>query len=142
MAIAYCNITSDLIRVYRNIRDYKALRTFTGFTLLSGNKYELPQTGYVAQVFEDDYLMGVGGSASTLLTTEFFYDSSIDVLYVRTSGDDNPTGYTIEGGPDWQALKTAARNDAQEMLEGLLKSVYPVPFQKILSPGTSYNSRD
>lgn len=142
MAIAYCNITSDLIRVYRDIRDYKALRTFTGFVNVTGNYFELPQTGYVAQVFEDDYLMGKGSTAGTLLVKEFFYDSSIDLLYIRTSGDDNPTGYTIEGGPDWQALKTAARNDAQEMLEGLLKSVYAVPFQKILSPGSSYNSRD
>ncbi len=143
MAIEYCNTTSDLVRVYRAIQEYKGLETLTGWENTSGAVYKIDQSGYVAMVFDDGVEMTASSPATTTPAAgEFSYIESSDILYVRISDDSDPASSTMHNGPDWSVLTSAARNDAQEMLEGLLKSVYAVPFQKILTPGTSYNSRD
>lgn len=145
MPIAYCNLTSDLISVCKNIEDYKPIKTLisTNWELVSGAVYRYENSGYV-ELLQDD---GIPLTAETTETTtpsagKFSYYSDTDILYVRIGNDGNPASSVMQSTVDWDAYKQKCRNDAQEMLEGFLKKVYAVPFQKIVAPNASYNSRD
>jgi hypothetical protein len=141
MAVEYCNLTSHLSSVYKDIEKYKGLETLTGWESVAGAVYKLDQAGYYEMIFH----AGVPMTAETTATTtpaagKFSNYVDTDTLYVRLSGDGNPGAATMQGGLDWDARKTRARNDAQEMLEGFLGNLFPVPFQKIIAPDQSYNS--
>lgn len=144
MAVEYCNLTSDLKDAFSLIEtNYRGLDTLEDWEATStSNVYKLDQSGYVETVFEN----GVALTASDPATTspaagEFSYDASSDILYLHCTGSVDPAQKTLEGGYDWNTLKQRCRNDAQELLESLLKSVFAVPFQKIAAPNVSYNSR-
>lgn len=145
MAIEYCNTTYDLQDVLHDVVDYNRKTTVlsTDWELVSGAVYKLEKTGYVNMVFDDGVeLTAESSETTTPAAGKFSYITSSDILYVRLSDDTDPDSSTMEIGIDWDTFKGRARNDAQEMLEGFLRQVYAVPFQKIVSPGESYNSRD
>ncbi len=141
MAIEYCNVNSDLVSVYRPIEEYKNLKTLTGWELVSGNVYKKDQAGFVEMVYEDGVPLTQGNS-TTPAAGEFYYKASTDTLYLQCTDSADPATHTIESGLDWDAFKQRCRNDAQEMLEAWLRSVYATPFQKVIAPGQSYNARD
>lgn len=144
MAITYCNTTSDLTNAYYDIERYKGyfILDSTKWALHSGNIYKIQQSGYIEALFED----GVETTeVSTLVAlnaaTKFFYDSTADILYYWATGDVNPNTLTMEKGVTWTTFKETCRNDAQEMIEGWLRSQFVVPFRSITAPRESYNSR-
>lgn len=144
-AITYCNTTTDLHDAYSDIERYKRYETVdsTKWESTAGAVYKLDQSGYVEMVFDDGVEMEAEANETTTPAAgKFSYVSSSDTLYVRLSDDSNPANSTMEIGLNWDSLKSRMRNNAQELLEGMLKSVFAVPFQKITAPGQSYESRD
>ena len=142
MAVTYCNINSDLIDAYHKIESYNQKSTLdsTLWEQQAGSIYRYEKSGYIEAVFKSGLPLDTSAD-STPDSDEWYYDPANDVLLVNTSGD-IPSTFVIETGLDWDDFKTRARNDAQEMIEGLLKSVYATPFQKVITPGESYNSRN
>ena len=141
MAIEYCNVTTDLADVYRDIEKYRGFYAFTDWELHATTVYKTYQSGYVEQLFENGLSL-TAGSDATLSAGEWWYDTAADILYVHTTDSVHPTNCAIEAGAPWVTFKTRMRNDAQERLEGWLRMVFAVPFQKIPTPGASYNSRN
>lgn len=127
----YCNITTDLQRVFSDIEDYKARDVQENWTKTTGqtNVYEKEGTGFVSAVFEDGTMYTLTTSVALVdaSASSYYYDDSIDKLYIHTSGSDAPSGYTIETGEDWDALKTAMRDEAQDDVDSYLSRMYQTP---------------
>lgn len=143
MSVTYCNVTTDLTNAYREIDRYKGYFELdsTRWSVYSGSVYVQYETGYVSALFENGVpLTAVSSIANVNSERKYFYDSTNDALYVYCTSGANPNTKTIEAGETWNSFKTTCRNDAQEMLEGFLRSKFITPFQKVLSPRTSYNS--
>lgn len=127
----YCNITTDLTRVFPQINDYHGRERLVGWTIASGqtNTYYVPFQGYIDNVFENGIALT---SRSSIADTEsnagsYYSDTTNNVLYVHTSGSDAPTGYELEAGEDWVTLKTWARDKAQQQVDADLNSRYSTP---------------
>lgn len=145
MAIEYCNLTTDLQDAFSQIEQYRGLREIRDWVEdAEQGAYRSNDAGYTEMVLVD----GLEADETTYPpadsgTNQWVYQSALNSLVVRLAGDEHPENYSIEAGPEWLEMKTRARNDAQEMLEGFLSALgFAVPFQKIFGPGQSYNSRN
>ena len=137
----YCNINSDLQSVFGKIESYNTKKTLTGFVVSAGSVYKKTDSGYIEMVLQDGAQLTAVSNTSPS-AGEFYYHEDTNTLYLHTTGSVVPNTVTIQGAVDWDAFKTKCRNDAQELLEGLLAKVFAVPFQKIPDPAVSYNSRN
>lgn len=129
----YCDIGADLERVFPRLEEYQLREITENWTKTSGqtNVYEKGGVGHVGQVFENDTMYTVKTSVALVDATAstWYYDSNVDKVYIHTSGDDAPSGYTIECGEDWDAYLTIARDQAQQMIDARLKNLYVVPLE-------------
>ena len=146
MAIEYCNLTKDLQDAFSQIEQYRGLREIRDWVEdAEQGSYRSNDAGYTEMVLIDG-LEAAEAEAYPVESSgsnQFFYQSNLNSLVVRLALDEHPENHTIEAGPEWLEMKTRARNDAQEMLEGFLSALgFAVPFQKIFGPGQSYNSRN
>ncbi|HEY4756302.1 MAG TPA: hypothetical protein VIH28_09625 [Ignavibacteriaceae bacterium] len=142
MAITYCDIDDDLRAVYRDIEKYQGMQTIdsTVWELHTGAIYRWENSGYIELVIESGARLTEAASYATLAAGKWFYDADVDILYVWATGSVNPNTLVYQYGVDWDAFKTLQRNDAQEILENLLRDVMVTPFQKVVTPDISYNS--
>ena len=123
--IEYCNITTDLQNVYAGIESFAGNMEIYGFTE-SGDNYAKTGTGLVKQLTEDGSYLTLATS-TTLTVGQFYYDSSIDTLYLRCSDDEEPSTHEIEiNSSTWAEVKSWARQQASGTLEAMLSS-YPRP---------------
>jgi len=131
MAVEYCNITTDLQRVFSRIEEYQAKEIIEPWTVSTSSEgeYKATGTGMVSMVFENGVQKDKYTTRGDLLTNGegFYYDENLDVLYIITSGADDPSGYTIEVGEDWDAFKTAMRNKAQQIVDAYLNNKFSTP---------------
>lgn len=145
MAFPYCNTTSDLQGVMKDIERFAGKDTLVTFTLTSGqaSTYEKRHTGYIGIVYQN-------GAALTEKTTiadvesnasSFYYNSTTDILYVHMDdGNDPDTADTITVAvDDWATFKTSMRNRASQQLESLLDRKYPRPLPFAMEQYNDFN---
>jgi len=127
----YCNITTDLRDAYTQIEEYASTRfRIKDFEVYSagGSIYRSYNPGDIEQCYEDGIrLTGVSAIVSINAASRYYYDSTNDILYIRSSDDADPDTHEIEKGFDWETLKTRARNDASDEIDGLLDNRFPRP---------------
>jgi len=138
----YCNVTSDLQLVFKDIEDYAKGDTLSTFTVVSGNDktFSKHNTGYYGAIYEDGVELTEKTSIATVQATAstWWWDTTNDILYIHCSDDLDPDTHTILGMiMTWADLKAASRNDAMAEVEGYLDSVYPNPLPFCRN---SYNS--
>jgi len=127
----YCNITTDLTDVYSQIEEYASTRfSIKAFSIhsSSANIYKSYDSGEVEELFEDSVrLTEVSAIASINAASKWYYDSTNDILYVRSSDDADPDTHEIEKGIDWNTFKTRMRDRAQDEIDSLLDHRFPRP---------------
>ena len=125
----YCNTTTDLQRVCANIEDYQYERVVEDWTLHSGSAYRKHGTGFVSSVYEDGVQLTSESSVANVIANAgtWYYDDDVDMLYVHMSGSDDPDDHRITNGEDWDTVKTALRNKAQQMVDSVLGIKFDVP---------------
>ena len=127
----YCNITTDLSDAYVQIEEYASTRfPLKDFEVYStgGSIYRSQNTGRVEKLYEDGTaLTSVSAIASIDAVSKYYYDSTNDVLYVRSSDSADPDTHEVEKGFDWNTLKTRARDKAQDEVDGMLDARFPRP---------------
>lgn len=127
----YCNTTSDLRDAYAQIEEYASTRfPLKDFEVYSagGSIYNVYNPGHVEKLFEDGVVLtSVSAIASINAASKFYYDSTNDILYVRVSDSADPDTHEMEKGFDWSTLKTTARNDAEDLIDGMLDARFPRP---------------
>lgn len=141
MTYPYCNITTDLQYVYKDIENFEGKETVTDFTNTSGNVYQLEDTGYVSKVWEDEVALTAKTSIVTVEATAgtFWYDETNDILYIHSSDSTDPDTHTIKIGENWKILKTFMSERAFQQLEALLDPKYPRPLPFAFD---QYNSKN
>ena len=125
----YCNITTDLQRVFAKIEDYQARERLDNLTVLSGTVYKQNGTGYVSGVFWDGEPLEKASSEPSPLSSldegAFWYVEDTDTLYINNG--DTVSGHIIEAAEDWDSFKTAQRNKAMQMIDAYLNNLYVTP---------------
>lgn len=142
MDYPYCNTSSDLQYVFKNIEQFSGKETITTFELVSGSVYSKHGTGYCGIVYADDVALTEKTSIATVEATAstFWYDETNDILYIHTPDGSDPDLYTIKiATEDWETLKTFFAERAFQQLENMLDPKYPrpIPFAK-----DQYNSKN
>lgn len=123
----YCNITTDLQRLFSRIEDYQAKEIVENWTSVGSGVYSKIGTGYVSGVIEDNNVVYTAVTNQSVDAGEYYYNADIDKLYIKTDGEDDPADHTIEVVEDWDSFKTNCRNQAQEMVDSMMNRVYPTP---------------
>jgi hypothetical protein len=146
MTYPYCNTTTDLQRVFKDIEKFQGIVTLSGFTLTSGqvNTYQKEFTGNIEKIFEDDIALTEKTSIADveLNAGSWFYDSTNDILYIHSSDSADPDTHTIKAGEDWDTLKTYMSERAFMQLESMLDPKYPrpLPFAEYQYNSFNYDS--
>jgi len=125
----YCNTTTDLQRVFSGIETYNGLEIAEDFTLVSGTVYRKHGTGFVSAVLWNGTALEEASSTPSPLSSlgegEFYYSAAADTLYINDAAD--PADGDILVGEDWDTLKTACRDKAQQMVDAYLNNKYVTP---------------
>ena len=131
--MAYCNITTDLSDQIPDIGRYMERRILRPFFAVSGsaNTYACRSQGQTNMVFDDGEVLALKTSIATVQAAagSWWYDVTVDTVYVHAKGSDNLTTatITIEAGEDWDALLTRINNRAYNQINGYLNPSYPTP---------------
>jgi len=146
MAYPYCNTTSDLQSVVKDIEKFSGKDTLESFTAESGQNYTYRKngTGYVGAVYEDSVALDEQDSVANVDANagSFWYDSTNDILYINCTDSNNPDQHTIQVAvDDWASFKTTMANRAFQQLESLLDPKYPrpLPFAQIQYNSLNYD---
>lgn len=124
----YSNATTDLVRAFARIEEYKQQKTLRGWVVHSGSVFKLGNTGYVEALFENDLQLTKVTSLNDVAAGKFFYDANLDILYAQaTSGNITDAGKIYKAGDDWDALKDWAIDQASTDIEALLDARFPRP---------------
>lgn len=138
----YCNVTTDLTDVFQQIEEYASTRfPLKNFEIYStgGSIYRAYNTGDVDKLYQDGLrLTEVSAVASVTSVSKWYYDSTNDILYMRSSDSADPDTHEIEKGIDWVTFKTRTRNKAQDEIDGMLDAKYPRPLPQM----RQYHSTD
>jgi len=122
---------TDLTLFCPEVEKYQNRELIDGFTLTTGQTvvYKKVGLGQVNMVFENGAQLTVKTSIATVAATAatWWYDSNTDALYIHTTASVDPEAYTIETGEDWDGLKTAMRNEAEDFIDSVLSPKYSVP---------------
>lgn len=136
----YCNATTDLIRAYPRIDEFREYKTLRGWVVHSGSVYKIGGTGYVSTLFENNLPLTAAANVGAISAGKFYYDSDTDVLYVQaTSGLPTASTNVYKSGEDWDVLKTWAIQNASREAESLLDARFPIPVPE--SPDGSTSAR-
>lgn len=127
----YCNITTDLQRVFSRIEDYQAKEIIENWTQngVGAKTYRKQGTGFVNYVLEDGTELELQTSIANVeaTTQAFYYESSADILFIHPENSDDPADHILEVGENWDAFKTSMRNKAQQILDSYLNAKYQTP---------------
>lgn len=131
---SYCNITTDLQKEFSRIEDYQGAEILENWTSHSGDIYKKTGIGDIELIWVD----GVKYTDNEAIPdgdAEFWFDADTQTLYLQIGSGLNPANYTVENKPEWEALKTAVRNEAMEVLDAYMNKKYSTP----LLPRSSRN---
>jgi hypothetical protein len=127
----YCNTTTDLTDVYNQIEEYSGTRyKITGWEVYStaGYIYKSPNTGEVGLLYQDNIRLSVASAiASINSASKWYYDSTNDILYMRSSDNADPDTHEVEKGINWYTFKTRMRDQAQDQIDAMLDRKFPRP---------------
>jgi len=125
--VEYCNITTDLQNVCKNIEKY-AYQTIDPymFTAVSGEDYsQQGQVGYIGALYVNRILQTKAISTATITENAPWYFAG-DVLYLLTSlVSDNDVTILSD---TWENVKKTAREEASQELENYFRPIYTIPF--------------
>ena len=120
---AFCNNNTDLKAVLSDIDkfDRKSVLLSNWTTTATSNLYQLSGTGYLSQLFVD-------GAEATMVTDtpnatgEAQYNTATDTLqyFVTSSSVSDLNSKVIEGGQDWDALKTLVCSEQADRMRSFL----------------------
>jgi hypothetical protein len=129
--MAYCDLATDLTDVFSKIHNFQGNQLLENWTATSGQTYTYQKShvGYVEKVYENGALLTVATSIATVEATaaRWWYDSTVDILYIHPTGDGDPADFTIEAGVDWDDYLTRCRDDAQEFMDARLNKIMITP---------------
>ena len=131
--MAYCNITTDLSDQIPDIGRYMERRILRPFFAVSGsaNTYASRSQGQTNMVFDDGEVLTIQTSVANVQSNagSWFYDVTVDTVYVHAKGSDDLTTatITIEAGEDWDALLLRINNRMYNFMNGILNRAYPTP---------------
>jgi len=120
----YCNITTDLERVFPRLEHYALKEIVEDWTSVGSNLYSKGGTGFVSTVFWNDTMLDVDATYPPAEGT-FTYVADDDILYIDNGA--NPSTVTVEIGEDWDAFLTVCRDKAQQMVDARLNNKYITP---------------
>ena len=85
--VEYCNITTDLQNVCKQIEMYSYQNIDNDFTVVSGEDYSVKgQTGYIGSLYINGISQSVASELSTIsASTPWYYDDTLDQLYLLTT---------------------------------------------------------
>jgi len=136
MSVTYCT-AANLIEHFARIDDFDLKIKLDDYKFVqhTGNTWKLPNSGSVLNLYLNGADQGAAVAALINLASDYdwFYDSTLDVLYILFATGDVPTdnSWKIESAPfDSADAKTAAIAHASEMLESILDSRIPRPIPK------------
>ena len=136
MSVTYCT-AANLVEHFARIDDYDLKIKLDDYKFVShsGNTWKLPNSGSVLNLYLNGADQGAAEANLAALASDYdwFYDSTLDVLYILFATGDVPTdnSWKIESAPkDSADAKTAAIAHASEMLESILDSRIPRPIPK------------
>lgn len=140
----YCNLTTDLTDVFQQIEEYASTRfPLKNFEIYStaGNIYRCFNTGDVDKLYQDGIrLTEVSAITSISAVSKWYYDSTNDILYMRSADSLDPDTHENEKGIDWLAFKTRMRNKAMDEIDGMLDAKFPRPIPQMRQyHSTSHN---
>jgi len=142
----YCNTTTDLEMVYKDIEDFAGIDTLQNWVEVAGydDVYASVNSGYYSLVYEDGAALTAKSNLTEVQQTvgSFWYNESVDTLYIHCSDGGDPNAHTITAvAQSWLNLKTKCRNDAMEEVESYLDPRYPrpLPFAKNSYNGAQYD---
>lgn len=80
-------------------------------------------------MFEDGTLMTVKTSIAEVEATPktFWYDATVDIVYIHPTSNGDPADYEYEIGEDWDGFLTDCKNDAMQLIDGWLNKKYTTP---------------
>ena len=131
MAIAYCNVTTDLTDVYPGIEKYQVKEIIKNWTAVSGSTgmYSKGSVGQVNMVFDDNVMLTAKTTTALVYNnaSTFYYDSDTDLLYVHLASEADPANSTMEAGEDWDSFKDNMRDKAMQFMDSALNNRYATP---------------
>ena len=148
MTFPYCNTTTDLQSIFKDIERFQGFDTLETFTLVSGqtNTYSKRNTGYIGLAFEDGVALTIQTSIANCESNagSYYYDSTNDILYIHSTDSADPDTHTITvySVEKWSDLKDRMANYAFEELESYLDPRYPrpLPFARSSYEGHNYDA--
>ena len=116
---AFCNTNTDLTMILPDIDNFDRKRLIQNFVVHSGTVYVSHDSGYVSQLYIDG-LEGtsVGSIAAIDANNKYFYDSSADALYLKSSTD--PNDLVIEASEDWETIKSTIVKEKADFIRSYL----------------------
>lgn len=139
LAEAYCNITTDLLRI-SDLEAYDRKKKVTNWETHSGNVYRAGSVGYVSMLYRNDEELGAAQAnlAAVDAADEWYFDSALDRVYYYDSTTD-PNKYNMEAGEDWATLKQRVVDEKAEFI----RSYYQRPIYSLKGVNTqSASGRD
>ena len=126
---AFCNITTDLAFIERNIAEYDGKRSLPGnFTTTdTSNLYQLNNTGFIDQLYKDGVEM-TSVTDTPNADNEYNYSASTDSVqfFLASSSVSALNSSVFEASQDWATLKTEAVNRASDFVRSYLPfPIYP-----------------
>lgn len=116
LAEAYCNITTDLLRI-SDLESYDRKKKITNWETHSGSVYRAGSVGYVSQLYRNDEELGAAEAnlAAVDAADEWYFDSALDRVYYYDATTD-PNEYNMEAGEDWATLKQRVVDEKAEFI--------------------------
>ena len=126
---AFCNITTDLAFIERNIAEYDGKRSLPGnFTTTdTSNLYQLNNTGFIDQLYKDGVEMtSVTDTPNADFEYKYFSSSDSVQFFLASSSVSALNSSVFEASQDWATLKTEAVNRATSFVISYLPfPIYP-----------------
>ena len=128
----------DLYDVYPNIDEYDSKSVIYGWVQDSGSRYKAENSGLVTALFADGAKLGSAQANKGAVDTngEWFYDSSLDVVYYYNSAT-NPQNILMEAGEDNNTFKTRMISNATAYFNS--KIDITLPKELFVNPDGSYD---
>ncbi len=128
----------DLYDVYPNIDEYDSKSVIYGWVQDSGSRYKAENSGLVTALFADGAKLGSAQANQSAVDAngEWFYDSSLDVVYYYNSAT-NPQNILMEAGEDNNTFKTRMISNATAYFNSKIDMT--LPKELFVNPDGSYD---
>lgn len=116
----------DLYDIYPNIDEYDSKSVIYGWVTDSGSRYKAESSGLVTALFADGAKLGSAQANQGAVNTngEWFYDSSLDVVYYYNSAT-NPQNILMEAGEDNNTFKARMISNATAYFNSKIDMTLP-----------------